>query len=182
MLLLITQGWLMAHGRLATHRRVGKLSLVLAPLFVASGFMIVHAMAATTTGFDGRFGPRLVFVDLLATLYFAFAYAAALYYRRQTALHARWMVTTAILLVPPALSRLGGAFPFITSFEMSFHISFFAIEAIILLLLLDDARGDRVRAPYLVFLAVVVVQQLGFVLIPHIAGWPRFVAWYAGLG
>jgi hypothetical protein len=181
MLLLITQGWLMAHGRLATHRRVGKVSLLLAPLFVVSGFLIVHAMVASTGGFSQRFGPRLAFVDLSSTVYFAVAFALALYYRRQTALHARWMVTTAILLVPPALSRLLGAFPFITSFDMAFHASFFAIEAITLGLLVDDARRDRVRAPYLVFLAVVVLQHLGYVVTPRVAAWQQFVGWYAGL-
>lgn len=91
------------------------------------------------------------------------------------------MVTTAVLLVPPALSRLGGAFEFITSFDMSFHMAFFVIEAITLALLLDDARRDRVRAPYLVLLALVVVQHLSYVVTPHIAAWQQFVAWYAGL-
>jgi hypothetical protein len=182
MLLLIGQGWLMSSGRLATHRKVGQLSLLLAPLFVLSGFMIVHAMVAGTGGFARQFGARLAFVVLTSTIYFAVAYVLALHYRRKTALHARWMVTTAILLVPPALARLGGAFPFITSFEMSFHMSFFVIEAIVLLLLLDDARRDRVRAPYLVFLAVVVLQHLAFVLTPRIAAWQQFATWYGGLG
>lgn len=174
MLMLILQGTLMRTGRMTLHRRVGKSAYVLAPLFVLSGFLIVHAMLTSTGGFARTYGSRLAFVDLTSSIYFGFAVYWAVRYRRQTALHARWIVTTAVLLIPPALSRLSHVFDFVHSFDEAFHYSFFLIEAVTLALLVDDYRKGGVRAPYLVLLALVVVQHISYVVTPGIPAWQAF--------
>lgn len=138
MLMLIVQGTPMRMGRMVQHRRVGKLAYVLAPLFVLSGLLIVHAMVASKGPFGQTFGPRLAFVDLTSTIFFGAAVYLAIKYRRQTALHMRWIVTTAILLIPPPVSRLSGAFLFVQSFDEAFHYSFVLIELVLLALLFDD--------------------------------------------
>jgi uncharacterized membrane protein len=175
MLLLIGQGWLMRERQLGLHRLVGRGSVVLAALFVVSGLLIVRDMLTRDGGFAKMFGPRLAFIDLSSVLFFAFAYGAAIYYRRTMALHARFMVCTALPLLPPALSRLLGHYVLApgASFGQALHISYIVSELIVLALLAHDLKTGKLRAPYLVLLGVLVAQQASFELGP----WPVLVAW-----
>ena len=178
MLLLIGQGWLMRQKKVALHRSVGKVSLVLVPLFAASGLMIVHDMLTRDSGFARAFGPRLAFIDISSVAWFVFAYCMALHYRREMALHARFMASTALPLLPPALSRLvGGVVPGVSSFDMALHIAFAAAELIVLALLLHDRKFGKMRAPYLLLMAVLLVQQASFVVSMQLAPWRAVVGW-----
>ena len=69
MLMLIAQGWLMRQRKFSSHRAFGKLSFFLAPLFIASGFLMIHSMLASTNGFSRTFGARLAFVDIATIPY-----------------------------------------------------------------------------------------------------------------
>jgi hypothetical protein len=177
-LLLIGQGWLMREKKFALHRRMGKLSLVLVPLFVVSGLMVMHNMLTRDTGFSRAFGPRLAFIDLTAIAWFVFAYCMALVYRRTMPLHARFMASTALQLLPPALARLvGRVVPGVTSFDMAVNIAFVVSELIVVALLLHDRKLGKMRAPYLMLLLVLVVQQAGFSVVMKLAAWRAVVAW-----
>ena len=181
MLLLISQGWLVRNRQLGLHRLVGKCSIVLAVLFVVSALMISHDMLTRDGGFAKMFGPRLAFIDLSTVAYFTFCYCAAIYYRRNMQLHARFMVCTALPLLPPALSRALGHYVLSkgASFDLALHLSFLAAELIAVALLVHDARGGRVRAPYLILLAVLLVQQASFVWAIEFSPWRAAVAWIA---
>jgi hypothetical protein len=48
----------------------------------------------------------LCFIDLTTIAYFAWTYGMALHHRKSIQLHARYMASTAPLLLPPALARL----------------------------------------------------------------------------
>jgi hypothetical protein len=88
------------------------------------------------------------------------------------------MASTAILVLPPALARLLGNFvPGIESFEAAFHGSYFTCEAVVAALLYDDFRGDRVRLPYVILLAVLVLQQLSFLISPSPSWWNAATVW-----
>jgi uncharacterized membrane protein len=183
MLLLIGQGWLMRRRQLALHRTIGKCSVVLAALFVVSALMIVHDMLTRDGGFARMFGPRLAFLDLSTVLFFVFAYVMAIHYRRNMALHARYMVCTALPLLPPALSRLLGHYVLATgaSFDQALHISFAVTELIVVALLVHDLRVGKMRAPYLILLAVLLVQQASFEVALSVKPWRALVTWMATL-
>lgn len=181
-LLLITQAWLMRRRHYALHRRLGRFSLVLAPLFVVSGLFMVQHSLAHPSPFTQAFGARLTFLDLTTLAWFAIAYCLALYHRRDTPVHARYMASTAILVLPPALVRVVGThLPGITSFEMALHLGYFITEALIAALILHDLRGGRLRAPYVLLLALTVMQQVVFVVLPGVPWWTRFCEWIASL-
>ena len=182
LVLLVVQAWLMRTRRMALHRAMGRTSLALAPLFVVSGLAIVHAMLASENPFSAAFGPRLAFVDLTTVAAFATAYGLALKYRRTMPLHARWMACTALMVFPPALARaLPPLVPTIRSFEAAFHASYALTELIVLALIVHDARTDRVRAPYLALLALLLVQHAGFVLLPGVPAWDAICRWIGAL-
>jgi uncharacterized membrane protein len=176
-LLLIGQGWLMRQKKVALHRSVGKLSLLLVPLFAISGVMIVHDMLTRDSGFARTFGPRLAFADLSSIAWFVFAYCMALHYRGNMALHARFMASTALPLLPPALARLVSGVPGVTSFDMALHISFAAAELIVLALLLHDRKLGKMRAPYLLLIATLALQQASFMVSMNFAPWRAVVGW-----
>lgn len=182
MLLLIAQAWLMRSRRFAVHRQLGWLSLLIAPLFVASGLLMMRTMLASDDGFNRAFGSRLAVVDLATVIGFALAVSMALKHRRTREKHACWMVSTAVMLLPPALARLLPMLPLgVASFEGAFHTSMVVSELIVFALLVNDwRRFGKPSTPFLCLLAVVAISHAGFVLAPQIPAWQAFAAWYGG--
>lgn len=183
MLLLVVQGVLVRRRKFAVHRALGKSAYVIAPLFLVSGLLIIQDMAQGGNPFQQAFGARLAWVDLLATGFFAAAVYLAIRHRRDVHLHARWMATTALLLLPPALGRLAPAvLPFVQSFDAAFHAAFVATEVLVLLLILDDHRTGRRLRPYRALLALTALQHVGFAFIGDVPAWQAFCAWLGHLG
>ena len=182
-LLLVTQAWLMRRRNFTLHRALGRTSLLLAPLFVVTGLFLVQDMLAHPSPFAQAFGVRLAFLDLTSLAWFAIAYGLALRHRRETPLHARYMASTALLVLPPALTRaLGMNIPAITSFEMALHSAYFVTEFLLAAMLLHDLRSEgRIRAPYALLLGLTVLQQIAFLVLPDVPAWTRFCSWIAGL-
>lgn len=182
MLLLIVQSYLFRQRKLALHRQIGKLSLVIVPLFLFSGVLVVHHMLSVDNGFYQQFGSRLAFLDVVSVVYFAAAFGLALYYRKNLQLHARFMASTAILVLPPALARaIGNYVPGISSFEQSVHASYGISELIIIYLLIDEYRNGKVRTPYMLLLATMVLQHIGFDFVHQIGWWTQFCQWIGAL-
>lgn len=182
LLLLVTQGLLARSGRFALHRTLGWASMVLVPLFLASGFALLCDSLAGGNPFQKAFAPRLTFVDLIALGYFAFCYAMAIRHRRHRPLHARYMASTAVLVLPPALARALGFFmPGIHSFEAAFHAAMAISALVVVVLIVRDGLEGRVRLPYPLLLAILLVQDLGFVLVADWAPWQALCARMAAL-
>lgn len=180
LLLLVTQAWLMRQRRVALHRALGRSSLLLAPLFVVSGLAIVHAMLTSANPFSARYGTQLAFADLLTVAWFATCYGLALHHRRNRALHARWMLSTALLVLPPAVARaLPPLVPAIHSFEAAFNASFAIAEAVIVVLIVRDLREDRLRLPYVALLTVMAIEHAGFFACAQWSWWQAFCGWIA---
>ncbi len=177
---LITQSWLMRQGMMSAHRTIGKISLLVAPLFVISGILVVHVMLTNNDESSLAFGGRLAFIDMITLCYFSLAYSLAIHHRRKTQLHARYMASTVILVLPPALVRLLSIVPGIDSFEAALHGSYFICEAIVAMLLLDDYRKGRVRAPYVFLLSILVLQHLSFMVYPSPMWWTAVTSWIRG--
>lgn len=175
-LMLVAQAWLIQQRQFGTHRLIGRISLVLAPLFIISGLLVTQTMLAASNGFNKAFGARLAFVDLTTLAFFAAAYGLAIAHRRNTPLHARYMASTAVLVLPPALARaLAGLMPGIHSFEAAFHGAFLLTELVVIALIVDDARQGKIRGPYLALLALTLVQHAGFEFVPRIEWWNRLL-------
>lgn len=179
MLLLIGQAYLVRRRQLRWHRAIGRASIVLAIMFVISGGMIVRWMLTDPNPFSRMFGPRLAFLDVTSVLFFLFAYVMAIVHRKDMQLHARYMASTALPLLPPALGRVYGIFvlPAGSSFDLALHLAFLTAELVVVALLVDDWRKGKIRAPYLILLATLIVQQASFEVPPASAPWQPVVAW-----
>ncbi len=180
LLMLVVQAGLYRSRRLIWHRRVGRLSLLLAPAFVVSGILLTQAMLTGDTPFHRAFATRLAFVDLTTVIWFAVAYALAIRHRRRLPLHARYMASTALLVLPPALTRAAFSVPGITSFEAAAYAGYVAALAATSLLVVNDLRtAGRASIAYVSVLILFVLHLVAFNTIHLLPWWSSLVQWLA---
>lgn len=115
LVLLVAQSWTMHGEQRALHRKLGLLSLIFFPLFLAGGAGIFLGMAQryveAVSPFYTLYAPRLALIDIVSVAAFALFFHEALRHRRRVHLHAGYLLATAILLLPPVLGRLSPLLP-----------------------------------------------------------------------
>jgi hypothetical protein len=111
--LFVVQAALVSARRTDIHRKLGLLAAVLAPLMLVVGFEA--AVAAARRGFSTPgLPPPLVFlaVPMFDLVVFAALVAAALWYRRNPAMHKRLMLLAMLAVITAAIARLPGVLPY----------------------------------------------------------------------
>ena len=108
-LLLIAQSWTMHGGKKSLHRKLGLISLILFPLFLAGGSTIFIGMAeryVEGAPFQAMYGPRLAWLDFVGVAGVGYFYYEALRQRHKVHPHSRYLLATVIFLLPPIFGRL----------------------------------------------------------------------------
>jgi hypothetical protein len=182
LVLLTLQAWLLGRGERRGHRALGRWSwLVVLPL-VGAGAAMVKGMLLGGTPFQQRFGPTLAFLDLTTLAYFAVAYVLAIRWRRHLHLHARLMVSTAVLVLPPALARLAPVVvPGVESFSQALGLAMFATEAVVVALIVHDLRRWRLWPPYPTLLGFLALQHMSMQFVGAHPAWLAVCRWIAAL-
>ena len=182
MLLLVLQPILYQRGALALHRRLGCLGVyTLVPLFVLGGALMLRNMIRLEAAASPVPVYTLAWLDLWALVLFPLFVVLAVRYARDTDLHARYMVCTVLELLPPALTRILVFVPWVDTIAKSVDIAYGLMVVILLLLLRDDQRKGRLRAPYLVALALYVPMLLTMNHAAHWPWWQRLADRFAAL-
>jgi hypothetical protein len=182
LLLLIAQPLLIRGRRFATHRLLGKVSIVLAAGFVVAGILLTHArFAHMPPDVFARAAPFMS-LPLTMTLMFSAAFLLALQWRRSPPVHARFMGATAVALIDPALARANFfLFPPLPASWMYQAISFIVMAAILVTMWATLPRATRGRAAFQWFtFGAIAVLGLLFV-VPRTGGWLVFAGWFRGL-
>ena len=99
----------MRAGNRALHRRLGLLSYVLVPVIVVVTLRFVHYTVRESPEL-GDYGLFFLALVVLTLVTFVTLFALAMLYRKQPAVHARFMVSTLFPLFPPVTDRLIGRF------------------------------------------------------------------------
>lgn len=182
-LLLINQAWLMRRRKFDLHRKTGKLSYPLAPLIVLSGIIVTYFNIGRVENPLLPFMQSIFYFGLFLSVVFGLLYGLAIYYRKDPNLHARYMITTALVFVVPGISRI---FPQYLEPLGVPHVPFFLltiIPGIIGLILIGvDWRLGRIRAPFVVFTVIWAVNLVLWRTLRHMEFWAEFTAWSAALG
>lgn len=181
-LLLINQAWLVRRRNFNLHRKTGKISYPLAPLIVLSGIIVTYFNIGRVEDPLQPFMQSIFFLGLFSSVLFGLLYGLAIYFRKDPNLHARYMITTALVFVVPGLSRifphylepLGVPLP-------DFYLITMVPGIIGLLLIGADWRLGRIRAPFVVFTVIWAVNLALWKLLPHVGFWADFTAWSAAL-
>ncbi len=149
MLLLLIQPILYKQGKIALHRKLGKISaIILVPVLVAGGIKMMHMMIKAQANYPPNSVYRLAYIDLYSLVLFILFFGLGIWYGKQINLHARYMTCTVLTILPPAITRLLFFIPWFDSFTKTLNASFVIVELILLLLLADDRRSGHVRVPY----------------------------------
>jgi len=123
--LLWLQAWSAQH-RLSLHRQTGLAMFVAVPLFVMGGLLAMQSMAALAAAkadpFHAHYGARLALDDAIAIAAFLALVTFAVARRRDVWLHGGAMLGTALLVLPPIITRLP-IFPESASFMTVFLIA-----------------------------------------------------------
>ena len=189
--MLITQPFLIKYKKLAIHRMLGKISYVLVPLVLISAFLMIRysyynlindlqqkAVQGLNQFTNNQVLQQAAVYEAIAFFYlfwFITFYSLAILNRRKTALHARYMMATALTLFGPTIDRIvffNLKLPAYIPYELP---SLLIIDIILALLLLKDYKDKRPTKALWICLLIYVIGQALYFTIPYTTGWQHFV-------
>jgi hypothetical protein len=158
-LMLLVQPILIRTGRKDLHRKVGKLSYVLAPLVVVGIYLAnVDAYQQALATFTKAEAIQGISVTFPGLIFFPILYILAMYYRHQPALHMRFMCSTAFLLISPALDRI-----LMTWFGLpGFDIGCYIVLTLIGVFVLVDSMKTKKLSPFFLMFCFFLLHTILF--------------------
>ena len=159
--MLLVQPILILKGKIKLHRFVGKLSYVLAPLVLLSMYLVTRGSLDRVVAPEEQAAvvARRMALDAPLIIFFAILYILAIVYKHRTALHSRFMVSTAFMLIGPPLSRLLRAY-----FDYDRGGSIDLSRTIIVFIALAVTVGDSIRlkriSPFALVLVFVLLNKI----------------------
>jgi len=181
MLMLVAQPLTIKTRRLAWHRLLGRVSYVLAPLILVTVVLLAHSRLQGLSAEAYAIQTYVLYLQVSLAVLFGLSYGLAIYTRRTMALHARFMVCTALTLIDPVVIRL--MFWIDPTPSWNYQWFTFGLTDLVLVALIWLERHSRVgRKVFPMMLAVFVLAQ-----IPALTGmtdtalWQAFARWFAAL-
>ncbi|HEY0676834.1 MAG TPA: hypothetical protein VGD17_01065 [Chitinophagaceae bacterium] len=159
LLMLLLQPFLILKGKIKLHRLVGRLSYVLAPLVMFSMYLVTHSSLHRELAQGMAVVARRVALDVPLIIFFAILYLLAIFTTHKTALHSRFMCSTAFILISPALSRtLRAYFDFSREDSIDMSKNIIVIVAGIITVI-DSWRTKRI-SPFALVLGFMVLNRI----------------------
>jgi hypothetical protein len=183
-LLLISQAWLIRAKQYRIHRWTGRSSFVIVPLIVLVTLMLdresLNRRPEVTT-LDARI--EIIFWGQLIP--FVMAWTLALMYRRRTAIHMRYMVSTVFAAGTAFIARIIlNWFAWLPGMD-NINNTVAANGAVLLLMLLaliaNDWRLGIRRSPFWFVAITTLTVHIGFFTFTKTDWWMSIVLWYAGV-
>lgn len=156
-LMLIAQPLLIRNKKNELHKKIGKLSYIVFPLLILS---FVPQMIRIINSEN----PNILFFPLADSILLILFYSLAIYHRKKTAKHMRYMIGTAIVFLGPTIGRIG---PLLLGFPEGVTQNYmYALIYLILigLIFLDRTNGKNYK-PYVLILSTWIIHQITFNLI-----------------
>jgi hypothetical protein len=184
--LLVAQALLIRARATAWHRALGKLSYAIAPLVVIVALRLTQIRIRAVPAGALSAAARDFYLPISAALVFGTSYALAMAYRRRPALHARFMVGTALTFIDPVLARILAFHVPAIPFSYQQPITFGLTDAWLLFAIWQERRaGRRPGIAGTAFPALLgmfaVIHALWFTLAPT-GAWVQLIAWFGALG
>lgn len=152
--LLVIQPVLYQRGKLQLHRTLGRWGVyLLVPAIVACGLLMVRRMVQQQDA-PPFIIHQLAYLDLASLIVFPALVVLSIYNARNVQLHARYIVCTVLLLMPPALTRALFFLPSMQSFRGNVNTAEAIVDGVLLILIVGDKRRGKIWAPYPIALAV----------------------------
>jgi len=182
LLVLIVQPLLIVRGSRAAHRIIGQTSLLVAVSFVVSGVLLAHFRISRMP--DDIYAKEgiYIYLPLAVALLFALAAGMGFHWRHSAAIHARFMVATALLLVDPVLARIMYFYlPPLPDVRMHQGITFAFIAVVLTFLVRSLPPTVQGRRAYRGFCLGTGLTLALFFAVPQTDMWLAFTHWFRAL-
>lgn len=180
--LLIAQPLLIRSERRRMHRALGAVSYALVPVLLVASLLLAHARFRAMDDATFETESPSLFLPLSAILLFALSYGLAVIFRRTPALHARFMICTALTMIDPVVGRL--LFFYLPPLPNDLYyqaITFGAVDLILLSLAFRDRGNVEVRGVFAGMLVPFVAAHVFWFTAARAEGWREFAAWFRSL-
>lgn len=179
-LMLIIQPFLIRFKKNNIHRRLGKLGYVLAPLVCYSIFLvtkmvyyreIAHRPEASVLG--------QLALDIPTIFIFGLMFALAMINRKDSSVHMRYMIGTALTMIGPGLGRallIFGGLPF----PVSVNIVYYVAEILAIFFLINDFRKGNNIKPFLTISIIFIINHLCWAF-QDASWWQAIAKWFVTL-
>jgi len=150
--ILILQPFLIVNKKFALHRKVGKISYVVFPLLILS---FLPQMIRTANSAN----PKNLFFSLADCTLLIIFYSLAVYYKKISSKHMRYMIATTLVFLGPTVGRIG---PILLGWSemVTQNVQYLIIYLILISLLLYDKKNSRKFQPYAIAICFFVVHQI----------------------
>jgi len=153
-LMLIVQPFLILNRKFAIHRTVGKLSYIVFPLLILSFIpQVIRTLNSEK--------PENIFFPGADCILLIIFYSLAIYYRRKSPIHMRYMIATALVFLGPTVGRIGPIW-FGWSEILTQNVQYTIIYSILISLTFYDKSHGKDYKPYLVAIGCFVLHQIVF--------------------
>jgi len=160
---LIAQAVFVKTGQMDWHRRIGRASFVVAPLMVFFGYLMMREVLGLDSWRFTVSDIRALWGSFGNIAHFALTYALAIYFRRDTQLHARFMISTGVILLGAGVVRIVWVgHPELSGFVAAVNTEFVFGMLITIALILNDRRVGRIRAPFVIMLVLLACRHVVF--------------------
>lgn len=179
MLMLITQASLIHYQKYAAHKVTGRMSYILVPIICISLVLLAHSKL--DPGVEGLSGSRLylLFLQLSLLAIFLISYVLAIVYRHTPAIHARFMICTALTIIDPVFARLPLDLPAI---PFSYQLyTFGLVDLILIIFIVLERKQVQGRQVFPFMLVVFVFFQWLNLNCTNSESWGTFAHWFAAL-
>jgi hypothetical protein len=178
--LLVVQPMLYQRGHIRLHRTLGRWGVyLLMPAIVVCGFLMDRRMLLMHNA-PPFIIDQLSFLDLMSLIVFPALVILSICYARNVQLHARYIVCTVLLLMPPALTRALFMLPSMHSFQVNVNTAEMLVNVVLLVLIVGDKRRGKIWAPYPLALVVFTVLAVASNYVKNWAWWHGLAGWIAG--
>jgi hypothetical protein len=175
--LLLAQNALIVANRRDLHRLLGFAGVGLVALMMVLGAWLGIVRAAEGMVVRGAAAAAFLVVSLTTVIVFPVLFGAAVYWRKQAALHKRLVMIATLELLPAAIARFPGmTSPSLGPTDLLVH---FALADLFLLAILayDLTTLGRSHRATLWGGAILVASQAGRVLLIEAPAWLMFAQW-----
>ncbi len=177
-IMLIIQPVLIRKGKYELHRTIGKFSYILVPMLIITIFYISKGFYEKEIALntDERVNAML-FVPFYQIFDFTLLYLMAIYYKKTTPFHMRYIIGCSLAISGAALRRICTKLIGLNSSD-AFAIGFALTDLCLILLIIFDLKNNKNPKPYLVSLAVVGLSQMAFYYVPETQIWQKWCGWF----
>lgn len=181
MCLLIIQPWLIRTYRFDLHKTIGRISYVLVPLVLLCILLLANFRIRTASEANYQIQTFILYLQVSLGVLFAACFVLAMVFRRDSEIHARFMICSALTLIDPIFARI----LFVIIPDLVQHHQWITngiTDLLFVLLIVAERRNRSARWVFPTMLAVFILAQIpALLLLTNWPIWQHFAEWFKNI-